>query len=1400
MNVLPQLPSRLLRATAFAARWLFGLLLAAWLALVVSWGVLHGWIVPRIEEYRPALERQATRALGVPVRIGSIRAETLGLVPSFELRDVALYDPAGNVALLLPRVAAALSPRSVWNLGFEQLYIDRPVLDVRRAANGQIFVAGLDFGGGSASGGNGAERWFFSQTEFVIHDGQLRWTDEQRSVEPLALTHVNVLVRNSLRRHALHFDAALPPAWGSRFSMNARFRQPLLSRNTGNWRDWDGQIFTNFDQVDVSRLRQYADLGLDVDQGNGALRAWADLRRGQLAGATADLALSAVSARLGAQAEPLTLHSITGRLGGKRQAQGFEFSTQNLQFLMTDGRRWPGGNVAVTWKEGNAKQPPQGELHADNLDLAALGQMANLLPLGTTTHAALKAYAPQGLIEKLDGHWRKAGPLPAQGVQFDAKGRVSGLQIAAGPAPAVVPGLAYPQPARPGRPGIGGGSVDFDLTHAGGKAKLVIQSGSITLPGVLENPLVKLDALSADLSWQINGDKVMVQAPRVHFENPDTAGDAQFSWRSSDPAKSASRSRFPGLLDLQGSLSRGEGTQLHRYMPLILSAPLREYVQAAVQQGRLGIVKFKVKGDLYDLPFRDAKQGEFRIAAQVQNAQYAFVPSFPAEPGGEPSRRLEWPALTQLNGELVVDHNTLQWRGASARVVGAPGLQVTRLEAQIPDLSQAVVQVTGEARGPAAEVLSLVANAPVSEWTSRVLDKSTATGNADYKLKLNLPLQELIKSKVQGTVTLAGNDFQLNSSTPPASRMRGVVSFSETGFTLQGQAGFLGGDARIDGGTPRRGSAVAVAGTGNSAAREAEPSVLFRAQGTATAEGLQQAKSLGFVSRLAHSATGSTAYTATVAVRRGVAEIAVQSNLQGVALNLPPPFTKAAEAVLPLRFENTLLPAAATAGSGSSIPLLDQMVLDMGAVGSLVYVRDLSGPDTRVLRGGIGIGLNPGESVPLPAVGVAANINLGDVDVDAWEAVLSHAAGTSLTAINTVHDAAHAADNPGLGYLPNTIAVRAKDLHVGGYHAKNVVAGGSREGLTWRANVDANELSGYLEYRQSSGSAPGRVFARLARLLIAPSTATQVEAVLNEQPASIPALDIVVEDLDLRGKKLGRIEVEAVNRVGSSESAREWRLNKFNILLPEATFSATGNWAGTAPLPSASGARRTAMTFKLDVADAGQLLTRFGMKDVVKRGQGKLEGQVSWTGSPLAIDHPSLGGQFNIDVENGQFLKADPGLAKLLGVLSLQSLPRRLTLDFRDVFSEGFAFDFVRGDARIDQGIAFTNNLQMKGVNAAVLMEGRADIAKETQDLKVVVVPEINAGTASLVASVINPVIGLTTFLTQLVLRRPLIEAATQEFHIDGTWADPHIVKINRRAVGAKLPGTAPEAQPESRP
>jgi len=1353
-------PSRPLKAYAAVAKWSLWLLLAAWLVLVLAWGALHAWIVPRIGEFRPRLEVEAGRVLGVPVRIGAIAARSEGLVPSFELSDVVLLDPQGRPALRLPKVLAALSPRSLWNLGFEQLLIERPELDIRRAADGRLFVAGLDFSRSHDEGR--AADWFFRQTEFVVRQGIVRWTDESRGAPPLVLDSVELVMRNGARRHAMRLDATPPPEWGERFTLRGVFRQPLLSVHAGRWQDWVGQLHGDFTRVDVSRLRRYANVGVEVAAGHGAVRAWADIERGQLVGGVADVVLADVNATLAPQLQPLVLRFVAGRVGGKRLAGGFEVQTQALQFETQEGQRWPGGNVFVRWTQGEGRQPARGELRADKLDLLALSQVAARLPLGDASHAALLAYAPKGVVDTLQATWQ--GPLDDL-QQYAARGSATRLEIAAQPAVPAAPG----ESAGVGTPGIRGAALEFDLMQAGGKGRLAIRNGAIEAPGVFEDPVVPVAELAADLQWKIEGAAIEATVNNLKFSNADAVGEGRASWRTG----SSPGARFPGVLDLQAGLSRANGARVYRYLPLGVPKSARDYVRESVLQGTATGAKFRVRGDLSRFPFADGRDGEFRVTADVRDVTYAYVPR--SATGNGP----HWPPLMQLGGQLVFEGNGMQVKGATGRLAGAPGLAV-KADARIPDLDATSVAVDGEIRGPLVQALAIVNGSPLAGFTGHALDRASGTGPAEVKLKLQLPIATIEQSKVQGSVTLAGNDIQITPDSPLLARARGVVTFNENGFALAAaQALALGGEVRLEGGSRGQPGVPLPAGS--------DATIALRAQGTATAEGLRQAKELGFVSRLARDASGGAAYQLHLAFRRGVPEITVTSTLQGLALNLPPPLSKPADVALPLRYENVLVPGGAAGAR------LDQIAVDIGRLASIIYVRDITGAEPRVLRGAVGVGLAPGESAQLPEQGVTGNINFASIDFDAWGRVLGSVAGDGPAPPAGQAPAAGGAS----GYLPNVIAVRARELTVEGRTLHDVVVGGSREGPVWRASVDARELNGFVEYRQPTGAGAGRLHARLARLAVADAAASQVESLLDEQPEKLPALDVVVDDFELKGKKLGRLEVEAVNRgpglVAREGGIREWRLNKLRLVTPEADFSATGNWAAASAQPAPPGGpragplppgerRRTAMNFKLDIADSGRLLARLGMKDIVRRGRGRMEGQVAWVGSPLTIDYPSLNGNFFINVEAGQFLKADPGLAKLLGVLSLQSLPRRLTLDFRDVFTEGFAFDFVRGDVTIQQGIAATNNLQMKGVNAAVLMEGRADIARETQDLKVVVVPEINAGTASLVATMINPAIGLGSFLAQLFLRQPLMRAATQEFHIDGTWTDPRVTPVGRRA------------------
>ena len=1385
----PLLPSRQLRCLVSASRILLGLVAAAWLLFGLSWFAFYGWIVPRIGDFRPRLETEASKALGVQVRIESMTAYSQGMIPSFELKNVILLDAAGRQAVRLPRVLGTLSISSLSGLGFEQLLIDQPELDIRRASDGKIYVGGLDISQGAGTSHNAAADWFFAQTELVLLKGVVRWTDELHQAPPLALTQVDFVLRNARRRHLMRLDATPPAEWGDRFSVRGIFRQPLLTGAPGDFSSWTGQVYADSSRADLSRIKYHVGfntLGMQLISGHGALRAWADVSKGRLTGGTADVALHDVDAKFGSKLQPLAFESVVGRVSGGQRANGFDFSTEGLRFNTPDGLRWPGGNVVLAHTNAHAGLPQRSELKADKLDLEALAQIADRLPIGSNAHALVASFAPKGLIDVIEAHWQ--GPMEAP-TDFAAKGRVTNFKVASSAVPGEIRAGVMRQ--LPGRPGISSAAIDFDMSHEGGKASIKIANGALDLPGVFEDPRVPLDQLSVDAQWKLSGEKVEAHLRNLQFSNADTQGQAQVTWRTEDVlagfgaglGSPAAVSKLPnhrssGIVDLEGSLSRGDGTRVHRYLPLVLPDQVRHYVRDAVVQGRVSDVKFKVKGRVDHIPFPSQGKEEFRVSARVHNGQFAYVPK-----SLQPSGAAPWPALTELNGQLVFNRASLEVNGAVGRLEGLAGLQIVKANARIADLTRnATVDVTVDVKGALDDALRFVNTSPLSAMTGHALATASASGTADYGFHLSLPVHAIDKSKVEGTISLPGNEVQFSSLTPQFTRLKGVVKLNEKGFLVTGaQAILLGGEVRFEGGT--RSGERPPAGVSDS-----EASVAFKGQGTITAEGLRQSQEMGLVSRLAQNASGSAAYNLSLGFRRGVAEVAVTSTLEGMALDLPAPLKKTAQTALPLRFENSLLQASL----GLDQKLQDQLSLTLGRLASIRYVRDVSGAEPRVLRGSIDVGLEPDKTAPLPGSGVAAHLNLAELDFDAWEKIFTASqtdSGVTTAPLSASTLAAkRAVASTELLYLPTTLTLRAKELTVQGHKLNQVVIDGARDELTWRANIAASELKGQVEFQQPRGGGAGRVVARLSRLNLTPgtSTASNVDTILSGQPTSIPALDIMVEDLELNGKKLGRVEIDAVNQTASGPSrdgGREWRVNKFKVILPEAVLTATGSWA---PAKTPAELRRTSMNFKLDIADSGELLNRFGMADLIRRGKGKLEGQVAWAGSPLSLHYPTLNGQFNVNVESGQFVKADPGIAKLLGVLSLQSLPRRLTLDFRDVFSEGFAFDFVRGDVTIKQGLALTNNLQMRGVNAAVLMEGSADIALETQTLKVVVVPEIDAGTASLIATVINPAVGLGTFLAQIFLRRPLMEAATQEFQVNGTWADPKVTKVDRKAAAGE--------------
>ena len=534
---------------------------------------------------------------------------------------------------------------------------------------------------------------------------------------------------------------------------------------------------------------------------------------------------------------------------------------------------------------------------------------------------------------------------------------------------------------------------------------------------------------------------------------------------------------------------------------------------------------------------------------------------------------------------------------------------------------------------------------------------------------------------VKGSVALAGNDIRMTPDTPLLAAAKGRVDFSQRGFTVSAaSARALGGELVFEG--------------GSSAGLNGGDSQRFSGRGTATAEALRQASELGTLARVAQSLSGQTSYRATLAFVAGRPQISVASNLVGLAIELPAPLAKAAATPLALRVrtgpeDGTTVPVDGAAA------FREALQVDLGGTLQAHFVREVSGDAARVVRGAIRVGEPRGErfveptpgdaleALALPASGVAANVTLRSASMSKMPGRRrSRVCRASPRGPAPARRRRRWSSTPPAA--PATSPTRSRCASAS-WRSARAVSTTSRPACRNRPSSGAptsaptSSTATSSTGRRGAGPSAGRVFARLSRLSLPKGEVERVESLLDEQPATIPALDVVVDDFELRGKRLGRLEIEATNRGAGGRGAR--------VAARQAQPDDAGGAArGDRHLGRRGRQRAAACGDELHARARRQRraarAARHGPRRPRRQGLAHRR-RLAWPGSPFSPDYAKMTGQVKVAIDSGQFLKAGPGAARLLSVLSLQSLPRRLLFDFRDLFAEGFAFDSVVGDVKI---------------------------------------------------------------------------------------------------------------------
>jgi len=679
----------------------------------------------------------------------------------------------------------------------------------------------------------------------------------------------------------------------------------------------------------------------------------------------------------------------------------------------------------------------------------------------------------------------------------------------------------------------------------------------------------------------------------------------------------------------------------------------------------------------------------------------------------------DWPRIENLTGELIMRGNRLEVQSQTSSMMGA---QLHHLSITLPDMRNPdmPLEIKGEADATNQIFLQFIQQSPVHGYIDNFTDEMSASGNGHLALFAHIPLQGVKPVKVSGLLSMQASDIDLGSGAPWLRNTRGDLSFTESAMQANNiTAEILGGPARLNVQTAEGGIVKA------------------NAQGRINLDALRKSENHPLLNVL----HGGTAWDANISVVKKIPQIVLNSNLVGLSTTLPAPFTKRTAEVWPLRIEKKNITDDQDLITAQLSKLFTARLLRADENGSNVIKRGLIHFGSTTVP--------PAELKP----GLWVTGNLPELSVQGWQGL----SGGGTTALPVSGATLHIDKLTGYG-------LNLADL--------NITASKRGEGLS--AQIASSQMNGELIWQPQSFGGAGKVTARLRNLYWSGNETTQPQPdakSVETNPRNLPAMEISIDDLLFKGKQIGHFEL-----AGYPEG-EDWRLRRLHISNPDGSITGEGMWRG------AQTQTQTRISLLMDISNAGKILARSGYPNTVKNGSGKLSANLLWKGQPDDFNYETLDGTLKLDTGKGQFLKMDPGIGKLLGILSLQALPKRITLDFTDVFSSGFEFDNINGNATINNGVMQTQDLHIEGSSAKVTMKGQVNLNDETQNLRVEVLPTIGSSVSMLSAFAGGPVVGIGALIVNKVLGNPLDKLISFEYNVSGTWSNPNVVKVGETPV-----------------
>ena len=765
---------------------------------------------------------------------------------------------------------------------------------------------------------------------------------------------------------------------------------------------------------------------------------------------------------------------------------------------------------------------------------------------------------------------------------------------------------------------------------------------------------------------------------------------------------------------------------ISNYLPKQTKPELRNWFNQALAGGKILSSDLIFHGYLNDYPFNNA-EGNFKAIFNIENTTLDY--------------NEQWPAIDNFTAEIIIINDDLSISSHSGYIFDA---KINELSAEIKDLSNSEHQlnIIGSLSGHTSDAKNFIRQSPINENKAVSELMNNIAGEFALNLKLDIPLGHH-NTSVDGLVNFSDTTIESNLPGLSLEKVNGEVHFTNHQVWAKDiDALYYGKPVKLS--IPK-------------IDKDGPYSEIFEISGLADKAFILNQLGNFFPSFtatgkiLSNYFDGESNWVFTIkktAPENNISarDVELRSDLNGIEINLPYPFGKNKLETKPLIITTRL---ADVSINNINFNYNDNFFTDVMVDNS-----------NNLMINNILIGLGQQHHQTTENSDISIQGTLEKLDLFEWANIIN---------IDNIVTSQNNKPAP-VRKIVGNINIGEFQILENSFNDINLKLSNSIEG--WKIYFDGDDIKGYARFLKGHNNQNDKLLVDLETLSLEKNE--NVDSSKKSDIDKIPELDIKVGQFTYNNNQLGELQL-VTNNIKDGIN-----ISSLGIKKPGINIKAEGTWRRIDNID------RSEFNAQLESDSISTMLNTFNYTSAnIEDGKTLIEMNASWMDTPMNFSIEKINGELDMQIEKGRFLDIDPSAGRLFGLLSIQTLPRRLSLDFTDLFNKGFAFDSISGNFNLEQGHAYTNNLELIGPAANITVTGRTGLVNEDYDQIATITPKFSNSlpVASALFGPIGVGVGAVIYLTgELFKSIPdrIDDILRYQYSIKGSWDDPDIVKIKK--------------------